>query len=173
MRAIWEILALKGPKLDQMAKVTLGCLEGQTRPLFHIFLDPECESYMKSPNQVLRGQYLAHNNQILGQNWSKRPNSNRIAQNGNQDHFSTVFPALSINLALKFQILSLEGQSWLILANTLAKNWSKRPRSSRISQRGKQDHFFHTVLSPECKSYMKSQNIVPKGHNFAHLDGPN
>ena len=142
MGAIWEILALKGPKLDQMAKVTLGCLEGQTRPLFHIFLDPECESYMKSPNQVLRGQYLAHKGQIFGQNWSKRPKSKRIAQNGKQDHFSTQSPSLSINLTLKIQMLSLEGQSWPIWAKTLAKNWSKRQRSSRLSQRDKQDHFF-------------------------------
>ena len=142
MGAIWEILALKGPKLDQMAKVTLGCLEGQTRPLFHIFLDPECESYMKSPNQVLRGQYLAHKGQIFGQNWSKRPKSKRIAQSGKEDHFSTQSPALSINLTLKVQMLSLEGQSWPIWAKTLAKNWSKRQRSSRLSQRDKQDHFF-------------------------------
>ena len=50
MGAIWEILALKGPKLDQMAKTTLRGLEGQTRPLFHTVLGPECESYIKSPN---------------------------------------------------------------------------------------------------------------------------
>ena len=44
MGAIWEILALKGPKLDQMAKTTLRGLEGQTRPFFHTVLGPECES---------------------------------------------------------------------------------------------------------------------------------
>ena len=77
--AILDILALKGPKLDQMAKVTLRGLEGQTRPLFHRILGPECESYIKSPNLVLTRQDLAHMGQILGQNWSKRPKSNRIA----------------------------------------------------------------------------------------------
>ena len=77
--AILDILALKGPKLDQMAKVTLRGLKGQTRPFFHKILGPECESYIKSPNLVLRGQDLAHMGQILGQNWSKRPKSNRIA----------------------------------------------------------------------------------------------
>ena len=79
MGAIWEILALKGPKLDQMAKTTLRGLEGQTRPLFHTVLGPEYESYIKSPNLVLTRQDLAHMGQILGQNWSKRPKSNRIA----------------------------------------------------------------------------------------------
>ena len=76
--AILDILALKGPKLDQMAKVTLRGLEGQTRPLFHRILGPECESYIKSPNLLLRGQDLAHMGQILGQNLSKRSKSNRI-----------------------------------------------------------------------------------------------
>ena len=79
MGAIWEILALKGPKMDLMAKTSLRGLEGQTRPLFHTVLGPEYESYIKSPNLVLRGQDLAHMGQILGQNWSKRPKSNRIA----------------------------------------------------------------------------------------------
>ena len=79
MGAIWDILALKGPKLDQMAKTTLSGLEGQTRPLFHTVLGPKCESYIKSPNLVLRGQDLAPMDQILGQNWSKRPKSNRNA----------------------------------------------------------------------------------------------
>ena len=83
MGAIWEILALKGPKLDQMAKVTLRGLEGQTRPLFHRMLGPACAFYIKSPNYFLRGHYLAHKGQILGPNWSKRPKSNRIAYNGN------------------------------------------------------------------------------------------
>ena len=71
MGAIWEILALKGPKMDLMAKTSLRGLEGQTRPLFHTVLGPECESHIKSPNLVLRGQDLAHMGQILGQNWSK------------------------------------------------------------------------------------------------------
>ena len=60
MGAIWDILALKGPKLDQMAKTTLRGLEGQTRPLFHTVLGPEYESYIKSPNLVLARQDLAH-----------------------------------------------------------------------------------------------------------------
>ena len=77
--AILDILSLKGPKLDQMAKVTLRGLEGQTRPLFHRMLGPECAFYIKSLNLLLRGQDLAHIGQILGQNWSKRPKSNRIA----------------------------------------------------------------------------------------------
>ena len=77
--AILDILALKGPKLDQMAKITLRGLEGQTRPLFHTILSPECVSYIKSPNLVDRGQDLAHMGQILGQNWSKRPKLDRIA----------------------------------------------------------------------------------------------
>ena len=94
-------MALKGPDLDQMAKTTLRGLEGQTRPLFHTVLGPECESHIKSPNLVLRGQDLAHIGQILGQNWSKRAKSNRIAKNGKQDNFSTQSPTLSVNITLK------------------------------------------------------------------------
>ena len=36
-----EILALKGPKLAQMAKTLFRGLEAKKRPLFHLVLDPE------------------------------------------------------------------------------------------------------------------------------------
>ena len=75
-QAVLEILALKGPKLAQMAKYLFRGVVSQTRPFFHTVWGTEYEFCIKIPNIVSRGSILAH----LGQIWVKF--GPKLTQNG-------------------------------------------------------------------------------------------
>ena len=101
-QAPFEILALKGPNLAQMAKYLLRGLESQTRPLFNTVLITEYGFNIKITNIVFRRSYLAH----FGQNWVKI--RSKSSQNGqkrikrprepNKTTFPYSFWSLSMNL---------------------------------------------------------------------------
>ena len=59
-RASWEVLALKGSDLAQMAKYILRGLGSQTRPHFHTVMVTEYGLNIKIPNIAFRRSFLAH-----------------------------------------------------------------------------------------------------------------
>ena len=66
-QAVWDILALKGPNLAQMAKYMSKDLESQTRPLFHTVLVTEYRFGAQIPKFAFKSLNLPH----FCQNWVK------------------------------------------------------------------------------------------------------
>ena len=59
-RAVFEILALKGPKLAQMAKHMIIGLEDQTRTFFHLISSTGYEFFIKISSFCFWGWIWAH-----------------------------------------------------------------------------------------------------------------
>ena len=100
------------------------------------------------------------------QNWPKDPKPYRGAYRAKQDHFSTQFEALSINLTWKIQILHIKvqsGQNFGLIGPKLAQ----KAKILLVGLECQTRPLFHSVWDPEFEFYKRSPNVACRRPNLA------